>query len=225
MADNRNKTKMNSPKGVAIYPKLNAPDTKFDAAGKFTTKLQLDGNDAEVQGFVAKLEGIRDAYFEQVVADLIKDKKAALAKELGKDAVIKVERDQETGDETGNLIFSASMKASGTRKDGSSWTQKPDLFDGKGNKLTNPPAIWGGSELRLSVEVEPFVNQTSKKVALSVRLKAAKIIKLRTGGGSGDASDYGFDDDEGEEIANVSNESPFGDDADAGSNSTQHDDL
>lgn len=81
---------------------------------------------------------------------------------------------------------------------GQPWSQKPDIFDATGKQLKNPPEIWGGSELKLSVEVEGYT-KTDKTVIASIDLKAAQIIKL-VKGGTRDASSYGFGREEGDEI-------------------------
>lgn len=200
MAQN-DRIKLTTPKGVAIWPSLNTPDTKFNAAGKYGTRLAFDGAEPLVQAFQARLEKIRDDFYDTEVERLKADKKAGLAAELTKAPVLKPERDPETGLETGRLIYSASMTASGvSKKTGKPWTMSPDLFDAKGTKLKNPPAIYGGSEMKLSVEVDAFVNQTSKQVMVSARLNAAQIIKL-VSGGNRDSSDYGFAEEDGDEIA------------------------
>lgn len=219
------KFKTTSPRGTFSWPRLNSPDTKFDPAGKYSCKLVLDANDPVVQAFVANLEKIRDEFLAATIETLKAEKKAALAMELKAGDIVKIDRDQETGEETGKLIFMASMKASGTRKDGSSWTQKPDIFDAKGKKLDRPPVISGGTEGKLSVEIEPFVNQTSKQVVLSVRLKAAQILRLSSGGARS-FSDHGFEAEEGDELDDVAafSDETAGGDTDGGGHAA-HDDL
>lgn len=217
------KTTFITPKGVANWPKLNTPDTKFDPVGKYSCKLIWDGSDPDVQAFIAKLEAIQEEFFASEVARLKADKKAALAMELTKDQIIKIDRDSETGEETGKVIFMASLKAAGTRKDGSTWTQKPTIFSASGVKLANPPAVYSGTILKLSVEVEPFINQTSKKAALSIRLKAAQIIEL-VSGGERSFSSYGFEAEDGDEIED--GQAPaFGNESGGANDATGHDDL
>lgn len=140
-----------------------------------------------------------------------------------RDVGFKVERDDETGDETGFLTFTASMKAQGVTKEGRRWTQKPSIFDAQGNKLVNPPMIGGGTEGKLSVEIEPFINQTSKTVEMSRRLLAAQVLKLVTGG-SRSFSDYGFAAEDGDVIED---QAPFGDETAGETTSTggRDDDL
>lgn len=212
----KKKTLITTPRGIASWPRLNSPDTKFDPRGKYSAKLRMRADDPQVQAFVAQLTDIRDTFLAETVEELKANKKAALALELKAGEVIKVERDQETGEETGYLIFMGSMYASGERKDGSAWTQKPAIFSAKGPKLNNPPVISGGSELKLSVEVEPFVNQTSKQVVLSVRLKGVQILKLSTGG-ERSFSDLGFGVEEGDDIEDGT---AFSDETQAGADAT-----
>lgn len=222
------KVRLVSPAGPAIWPKLNEPDTKWDPDGKYTGKLKLDGASDEVIAFVAKLEAIRDEFFDAEFERLKSEKKMALAKELKKADVIKVDVDQETGDETGFLIFGASMKAKGVRKDGTPWTQKPTIFNAKGTELKTPPAISGGSTLKLSVEVSPFVNATTKAVTLSIRLKAAQIIKLNSGGAR-TFSEHGFGvEEDGDDIGEDEGGNGFSDESGGGDvdvNDAAHDDL
>lgn len=217
-----NKITLTSPRGPAIYPKLNAPDYKFDAAGKYGTKLALNGSDAEAQAFVAKLEKVRDDFYDEKVAELRAEKKAALAMEIKKADVVQVERDQDSGEQTGRLILNTSMKASGTRKDGSTWTQSPAIFDAKGTELKNPPAIWGGSELKASVEIEGYLMPSTKTVGVSVRLKGVQILKL-VSAGNRSFDGLGFQAEDGDEIADAAPQT-FGDET-SSTGSSGHDDL
>jgi hypothetical protein len=197
----RNGVIITTPKGVAVWPSLNEP-SKY---GKYECKLRLPADDPAVQSFKARLEQIRDEHFDAEVKRLKDEKKAAVAAELKKGDVLKVERDNETGAETGFYLLPTSMNAGGIVKNpnsprfGQHWSQKPDIFDATGKQLQNPPKVWGGSEVKLSVSVEGFT-KTDKTVIASVDLKAAQIIKLVTGGGSRDFGSYGFQQEEGDEI-------------------------
>lgn len=217
-------TFLTTPKGPAIWPSLNAPDTKWDPEGKYTCKQKFAGDDPEVQALVARLTKIRDDFYDAEIERLKAEKKMALARELKKGDVIKVELDDETGDETGFLILGSSMKASGTTKDGRPWSQKPKLFNAKGIELKAPPRISSGTIVKLSVEVSPFVAQSNKEVTLSIRLHAAQIISL-VSGGSRSFEGYGFASEDGDEIGDEDQGSPFGDEGDADYSSSEHDDL
>jgi hypothetical protein len=199
-----------TPKGVAVWPALNEP-SKYN---KYECKLRLPADDPEVQAFKARLEAIRDAHFDAEVERLKGEKKAAVAAELKKGDVLKVERDNETGAETGNYLLVTSMNAGGVVKNpnsprfGQPWSQKPDIFDASGKQLRNPPKIWGGSEVKLSIEVEGYT-KTDKTVVASVDLKAAQIIKLVTSNGQRDFGAYGFQPEEGDEIEDGQEQTTF----------------
>ncbi|MFN3573651.1 MAG: hypothetical protein ACK4TR_09000 [Phenylobacterium sp.] len=187
-------------KGIAVYPKLNEPDTKYDKDGVYEVKLTFeDPNEPQVQAMVARIERERDAYFDAKVADLKAEGKGAAAKQLKKADILKPELDRETGDETGRYYIKAKMKASGTRPDGKPWTQQPTYFSASGSKLNNPPRIGGGSVLKLGVALSPYVIESSKEVGVTLRLRAVQIISLVTGGQRSFES-YGFSAEEGDEI-------------------------
>ena len=48
------RTKMTSPKGTAVWPWLNEPDTRFDDNGVYTVQLRLDAEEAAA--FTAELK-------------------------------------------------------------------------------------------------------------------------------------------------------------------------
>ena len=53
-----------TPKGIAVWPKLNAPDYKFNVDGEYSVKLKLSAE--ESQGLIKQLEDERDAYKAEV---------------------------------------------------------------------------------------------------------------------------------------------------------------
>jgi hypothetical protein len=186
-----------------VYPKLNEPDTKFNADGVYTTKAAYDAPDEAGQAFEAKVNKVRDDYFDELVADLVKQGKGAKAKGLTKVDSIKPEVDAETGDETGRMIFTAKMNAGGIIKKGprigQPWSQKPDYFSAAGVQLKNPPRIGGGSVGKLSVELDPYLRETDKTVGVSIKLKAVQIITLVEGGQRSFGS-FGFEAEEGDDV-------------------------
>lgn len=204
-----------TPRGTAIYPHLNAPDFKFKKEGEFKSKLAFDAKDPNVPAFRKLLEDARDAKFQEEYDRLVAEKKLARAKELKKDDVLKAEVDEETGEETGRLIVSVSMKHNITGKDGKTYKLTPTYYSGKGETLKNPPRIGGGSTLRCQVELYAYLNDTSKTVGVSLRLASVQIIKL-VSGGSRSAADAGFEvEDDADDIYDV--EDTGGDnDADTG---------
>lgn len=222
MAD-RKKTETVTPKGTTVYPKLNEPDTKYNPKGSYETKLTFDdANAGPVQDFVALAEKVRDEFFDELVARLTAEKKGAAAKQLKKVDVLKAELDKETGEETGKVFIKAKMNATGERKDGTKWSQKPIYFDARGKQLKNPPRIGGGSVVKLGVVIDPYVMESSKEVGVTLRLKAVQIISLVTGGQRSFES-YGFEAEDGDEIEDC--EFDAGQVSDETSGSTEDDDL
>ncbi|HEY0623152.1 hypothetical protein [Sphingomonas sp.] len=212
-----------TPKGTAIFPKLNTPDTKFNAAGVYEVKLAFDADTPGLDKFRQIVEQMVDERFDEEVKALEDAGKGGLAKKLTKVSPFKAEEDPATGDETGRILVKAKMTASGiSKKTGKPWTRKPNIFDAKGLLIKNPPQIGGGSEMKVSVELVPYVAQNDKTVGVSLRLGAAQIIKLVVFG-SRDAAGYGFGEEEGDDLSGYA-EQEFGVGADAG-NAPDDDDL
>lgn len=175
-----------TPIGIAVWPHLHAPDTKFDANGVFTTKLKLEG--AEAENLKAAIDAAIDAS--------VKDRQAKDPKKKIKraDAPYKAETDDD-GNETGATLFQFKMNHKGKRKDGTEFTQKPFIFDAKKAEIVGK-RIGGGSKIRVSYELSPFMNYTPTiGQGVSLRLKAVQVIELREF--SGDAASFGFDEVEG----------------------------
>lgn len=216
-----------TPKGVAIYPRLNTPDDKFNKAGQYKVKLAIDGDDEGLAKLREEVEALIDIKYDEVIAEitenLTKQGKKGLIKKTT-EAVSKVspfaaEEDDETGEETGRVLINAKMTASGTGKKGP-WTRKPAIFSASGKKLANPPMIGSGSVLKLNVELFPYYAANDKTVGVSFRLEAAQVLTI-VSGGARDAAGYGFGAEDGDDIddMDVGNDAPFdtsGDDEDDG---------
>lgn len=201
--------KVMTDKGTLVYPKLNAPDTKFKADGEYQAKLRLPAEASQklieqIEAALKKYWPIAKAELEEKLAnaktgaDKAKAKKA-LAEMKEADKPYKPAYDDE-GNETDEFEFNFKMPASFKAKQGKNAgkvvTMKPDIFDAKGNLLKNPPEIWGGTTGYLAGELRPFNMPIG--VGISLRLKGFQIIELQSGGGgSRNASSYGFGAQEG----------------------------
>lgn len=203
--------KIITPKGVAIYPRLNQPDTKFNAAGVYDCRIKLDPEAADVKALVAKLEKLRDTFYADTVAALKDGGKAAKAKKLKKRDVFTDDVDAE-GEETGLIVLKAKTTATGTGKDGKPWKRSPRLFDAKGTLLKNPPLIYGGSEVKVAATARPYLMESSGEIGVTLYLDAVQIIMLVSGSGQS-ADDYGFAEEEGFEADEAET---FGDSSDTG---------
>ena len=75
-----NRKYFTTPTGVAKYPHLNKPDTKFNADGEYHTKLVVPN--AACAELVEKLDAMHEEAYETIKKELVEGKKAAQAKSL-----------------------------------------------------------------------------------------------------------------------------------------------
>jgi hypothetical protein len=142
-----------TPKGVAVYPRLNKPDTKFDAEGVYKVDLRLDPCDPGVDEFVAKVEAF-----------------AAENNLTGKKNGIKHEA-ADNGEPTGMLLVHFKVKA--TWPDGTS--RKPAVVDAGKTELT--ANVGGGSIIRISGEMSTYEGFGG---GISLSPKAVQVLELKT---------------------------------------------
>lgn len=164
-----NQIKITLPKGIARFPSLHRPDTKFNENGVYKANVAVPAEEAEAT--MQKLQAIA---------------KAELGKALAKsdNSLWKYEID-DNGDETGMVMFKCSVKNI-VKKDGELWDRKPVQFDAQLNKVSE--VIFGGSELAVACDVRVW--EFSGKKGISLQPTAVQIIKLV--GPSGGDDDHGF---------------------------------
>lgn len=187
MADKKQKLKQFiTPKGVAVYPWLTKPDTKFNADGEYRVRLRVDGEAAQelIEALEAEAEGSYQAALKEN-----KGKKLKRADLPFKEVV------DDEGNETGEFEFNFKMKAKLTTKAGDVIEQKPKLFDAKGKETKASP--YGGSVIKVAFQAVPFYTSLIG-AGISLRLRAVQIIELVESSG-GNASSYGFDEEDGYE--------------------------
>lgn len=197
-----------TPLGTLVYPRLNAPDTKFKADGEFSAKLRLSEDDSA--GLIKLYEAELAKYWplaRDEAEEKVKNAVGGPAKAKAKKALEELkEADKpykpaydDDGNETGEYEFNFKMPASYLKDKGKPTEKKvairPDIFDARGKALKVIPDIWGGTTGHVAYELRPFSMPIG--VGLSLRLKAFQIIELRQGGGARDASAYGFKAAEG----------------------------
>ena len=172
-------------KGIAYYPYISAPDTKFDEQGHYKVNLCLSEEDAQ-----PVIEVIKQTVVEGIKA-LKKDKPNMEIKQAPLPFSKEVDED---GNPTGNVIIKFKSKAA----------YKPAVFDSKGNMMTNSN-IYGGSEIKVNGSCA-FYHTAMLGAGVSLRLRAVQIIQY-VEGASG-ATKFGFEEVEGftiEEDVSVSN--------------------
>lgn len=194
MSDKKNKAvRLVSPKGEAIWPRLNTPDTKYKPEGEFSAKLAMEFAAEETQAFIAKLEKLRDEEFAKFVSENPKKKKAKIAP-------VYTEETDDDGDETGRVTFNFKMKHKITAKaTGRVYVKVPVILNAKRETLKNPPNVGGGSVLKVSFEAVPYFVESDKTFGLTYRMVAVQIINLVEFGGSARAAND-FDDEDGDDI-------------------------
>lgn len=185
------KPRFTTPKGVAQYPYLNKPDTKFNPDGEYKCKLEIS-DPADVATLVAFLD-------EQI------EKSVELAKKENPGKKIKTgDAPYEVNEETGKGTFNFKLKAKVKTKTGEIFEQRPAIFDAKGTALKNVN-IGGGSQVKVAYEVVPFYTSLVG-ASISLRMKAVQVLDLVEFSGGASADSYGFGEEEGYEAENNSAE-------------------
>jgi hypothetical protein len=174
--------RVTTPVGIAAYPRLTTPDTKFDADGVYSIDLDLDPKDKEVTTFLASLKKASDVAYEQICKDRggKKLKRASFPTKETEDGMIRIK-------------FKLKAKAGNADK---SWSQKPMLFDASGKAIAEALNVGSGTKCKVSFEVIPYFT-AMVGAGVSLRLKAVQILELKeyTPGDNFDA--YGFKSEDG----------------------------
>lgn len=204
-----------SPKGIFVYPRLTGePDTKFNSNGVYSVKLRLS---AEVgQPLVDQIDAAIEAKYQEVKAAVAAGK--ITFKKKG-EQVNKADEPYFVDDETGDIIFNFKMNASGKRQDGTEFTQTPALKDAKLKPLPAKICIGGGTEGKVAFTIDPFFKSNKVGVGVSLRLRAAQIIKLVE-----PSFNYGFEAEDGYE-ANDSDDEAQNDFSDENADTDDSEDV
>jgi hypothetical protein len=201
MAEKKKGIKYTTPKGIAQHPRLTEPDTKFVPTGVFSVKLRLSAEEAAP--LMAIMDTLAEETYQETKAKLeekpsdpkkIAAQKKSLAALTLASPGYTMDCDDE-GEENGNVIFSFKMNHVITKADGTTTKIYPKLFDAKGVAIKGKPAIFGGSELKISCTANGYYTAGTGKAGASLRLNAVQIIKLVSGGGT--AEGFGFSEEEG----------------------------
>lgn len=178
-----------SPVGEAVFPWITKADTTFDTNGVFKTELSLPFEAA--QGFIAKLEGVRDAFVQTLP---VGKQQALSARPVYKEELTRPEypedatkeekqalRDAWLGEPTGNVLFKFKLKAHVDTKDGG-FDQKPVVVHAATGEAVEEP-VYGGSVVRVRGQIVPYTNDAAGTVGITMRLKAVQVLELVSGEG------------------------------------------
>jgi len=168
-----------TPVGKLVYPYLIEPDTEFDANGVYHTDLELSIPDGEE---------IVNAIVE-AQAKLSEDTQARDPKKrIPKAGPMPYSINQE--DMT--IKFRFKLKATGKRKDGVEFSQKPVLKAPDGSDLNLRPS--NGSLAKVAYEIVPFYNP-ALGCGVQLRLRGVKVTQLVEYSKGGDNM-FGSDNEE-----------------------------
>jgi len=164
-------TMLVTPKGSAEWVKLFTPDTKFTPLGQYSINLKVREDEAET--LTTELNRQVDACYN---AELKKNPKLKnkMTKRLPYEQLL-----DDDGEETGFIEFKVKLKARVEMKNGDSFTQKPAVYDSKGQPITKELSIGNGSVCKVAFETVPYMLASTKEASVSLRLKSVQLIELR----------------------------------------------
>ncbi len=167
-----------TPKARAVYPRLNTPDTKFKAEGRYSTKIRLP--EAEARAFLKQFEAISEENFAAQVAahsnDMDKKTGKPMAPPTNDGLPFQLEMDKETKQPTGNILISFACNASYKDRTGKTQTIKPVIRDSKNTPID--VLIGGGSLIKVAFTPAPFYTESSRKAGVSFRIQAVQVLEL-----------------------------------------------
>lgn len=178
-----NNNRFTTPKGLAQYPSIKTPDTKFNPEGDYKVNLVME-DDEKTNALVSKLEAVLEDFYEN-------DDDVLYAISKGRKVVT---QDIYEKDEEGRIVMKFKQKAVITKKDGSKIPVKIRQFDSKGKPID--VNIGRDSVIKVSFTANPYYMPSTRTCGLSLRLLAVQVISLNEFGDAS-ASSYGFEEEEG----------------------------
>jgi hypothetical protein len=179
------------------YPKLIEPETKFNPEGAYKITGVLEA--AESDPVATALDELLVRHKESLKAQAPSQKFKLSDLPYGYEEI----------EGKAMFIIKAKMKAKGIDRDGRAWSAAPALFDAKGAPIKDRDSLknmWSGTIGRISVDACPFY-QPAIGAGITLRLRAVQIISLVEGGG--DASSFGFEEEDGWTPAGKTAEVPW----------------
>ena len=164
-----------TPKGKAVWPRIDTPDTKFDEDGVYSCKLHV--TEADFKAFEALIQPKLDAAYKEECSRQGKEKiRMAASSPL------------RINDEGDYEIF-AKQKAKVHTKSKGTLEFSIAAVDSQGKKIAMPK-IGSGSTLKMAVEVNTWF-VPSQGFGYTLRLRAVQVLELIEYGDGGDSS-FGF---------------------------------
>jgi len=159
-------------RGIARYPHLVKPDTKFKADGEYKVDLIVPHDQAEPM--IKFLQEYYEEQFEEKSAELLEEKDREAIKQP---MPWSREKDDE-GEPTGNIIFKIRKNGVRNLKDGGTEPVKIPLQDSLGRSVNKKvKRLYGGSDLNVAFNPSVWVNPKGE-VGLKLYIVAVQIVKL-----------------------------------------------
>lgn len=177
------KKKFVTPAGIAVFPRLNRPDTKYNEYGTYSADLRIPVEEAKP--LLKELGAVYKGHVGSVHPKFPPRK--------DRDSIWYFEQDEDGDFLKDHVILKLRAKNLKT-KTGEIWDRKPKLFDAEGNRIKSLPNVGGGTVMKVSFEADCYSGK-----ATGVRLipQAVQIIDLVEYEEGGSAEDYGFGKEEG----------------------------
>ena len=168
-----------TPKGKAVWPRIDTPDTKFDEDGVYSCKLHV--SEADFKAFEALVKPKLDAAY--------KDECSRQGKEKIRMAASSPLRINDEGD----YEIYAKQKAKVHTKSKGTLEFSITAVDSQGKKI-DMPKIGSGSTLKMAVEVNTWF-VPSQGFGYTLRLRAVQVLDLIEYGGGDSSFGFGAEED------------------------------
>lgn len=195
-----------TPVGVARYPFLLRPHTRFDPDGEYRVTLILPRDEA--QELIAAIDEALKASLEKAIAD-----NPAKANKVRPANPPYAPVTNEAGDDTGLVQFNFKAKAKIKPRNGAPpFHIKLAVFDAKGQTVPDTIRLGSGARMRICAELTPYFTELVG-AGVKLRLKAAQIVDLVEYVGPS-ASQFGFGLENGYDSAAIAEDENEPDDSD-----------
>lgn len=176
---------------------IDVPDAAFaddknpNDLGEYKARLVMPKDSPECKKFLAEIEAIYEQGYQE--ACTVNNKKS-LKTDDDYSRPWDEEKDRETDEPTGNMVFRFRLGARVEKKDKTFFDQRPKVFDSDLKLMSKVPPIGPGSKVQIAGQAHCWY---TSKFGMTLWLEAVKLVELveKTNGRS--ATDYGFGEEEG----------------------------
>lgn len=189
-----NKIRITSPVGIAKYPHLVTPDTRFDVDGLYQVTLLL-GHPGDTKAAWALADATQTSGVSGFISAIEEAEQAA---DATRSCVRPVQDD--VGNDTGMVEIRFKMRALIRPKIGDPYQMRPQIFDSKVKPVA--AAIGGGSKIKVCFDLVEYASPNGK--GCSPRLVGVQVIELveyKSGCAAGFASEEGYTEESDAESA------------------------